>query len=239
MTVLTWRRKTQTNDNSIVNRKPTAYVINLDRRKDRWQRTQELWSEFFELVRCPAVDLPDGARGCKLSHVQYAASALAKDAMAIILEDDAIPADAFKDIGLECICQARRHVDDYDAINLSPLLDLSDIRLPRAELNPSDSPLFLRTTYSHSTNFVIYNHRTLPILRDSLTSQLPIDMYLGVHAFQWVPIRLLATQSFDDSDIRKPFPNQHAFYDLSAEMLNQAVLNIIDHDITQTLKSDD
>lgn len=204
--------------------KPIAYVINLDRRKDRWQRTQQLWSPFFELVRCSAVDLPDGARGCKLSHCQYAAGALARDTIAIILEDDAIPTPEMGALGMAYIAEAHWHnngtVNDWDAINLSPLLDLSAIGLPRAELFLTESPLFLRCSYSHSTNMVLYNHRSLPILRDSLTSQLPVDMFLTRNcSSQWTPRRLLATQSFEDSDIRKPFKDQHSWYAKSAEML--------------------
>lgn len=201
--------------------KPIAYVINLERRPDRWQRTQELWSPFFELVRCPAVDLPDGARGCKLSHAQYAAGALAKDEMAIIMEDDSVPTSAFAEIGLQCITEARKHIYQWDAINLSPLLDLSAIGLPRAELFPTTSPLFLRCNYSHSTNAVLYNHSTLHILQASLTSRLPIDMFLARNCnSQWTPMRLLATQSFDDSDIRQAFAGQKTWYAKSAAMLN-------------------
>lgn len=207
--------------------KPVAYVINLDRRPDRWQRTQDLWSPYFDLVRCPAVDLPDGARGCKLSHCQYAAGALTKDAMAIILEDDSVPTPEMATLGMECIDQARRHLFQWDTANLSPLLDLSGIGVASgaafspAHLFPTESPLFLRASYSHSTNFVLYNHSTLRLLQESLTSRLPIDMYLGRNCqSQWVPIRLLATQSFEDSDIRKPFDGQREWYAKSAAMLN-------------------
>lgn len=224
--------------------KPLAYVINLDRRQDRWQRTHGLWSPFFRLVRVPAIDMPnDGARGCKMSHVQYADRALAVDTMAIILEDDCIPTSNMSAIGMECIAEARKHINDYDSINLSPLLDLSAIGLPCAHLSPSESPLFLRCTYSHSTNFVIYNHRSLPILRDSLLNHVPIDMYLGRECqSQWTPIRLLCTQSFEDSDIRAPFDFQKSAYAKSAEMLNQfpTVKNgILVHHSEHKITSDD
>lgn len=230
--------------------KPVAHVINLDRRPDRWQRTQDLWSPFFRLVRVPAIDMPnDGARGCKMSHVQYADRALAVDTMAIILEDDCIPTSNMSAIGMECIAEARKHLCEWDCANLSPLLDLSGIGVASgltfspAHLFRTESPLFLRCSYSHSTNFVLYNHRTLPILQASLASRLPIDMYLARECqSQWTPVRLLATQSFEDSDIRKPFPEQAKWYARSAEMLNQfpTVKNgILVHHSEHKITSDD
>lgn len=200
--------------------KPTAYVLNLDRRPDRWQRTQELWFPYFDLVRCSAVDLPDGARGCKLSHCQYAAGALAKDAMAIVLEDDAVPTRGCSEIGLKCIEEARTHLSDWDFIMGGAFLDLSPIRMPKAELTATDSPLFLRSSYGHNTHFMLYNHRSLPILQASLSSPLPVDIFIGRNAHDlWVPKELLARQDFSPSDIRVPFPNQHKLYDLSEQML--------------------
>jgi len=52
----------------------TAYVINLDHRKARWEQMQAEWSAHFDLVRIPGVYLPgNGAAGCKMSHRMIAA----------------------------------------------------------------------------------------------------------------------------------------------------------------------
>lgn len=204
--------------------RPVAHVINLDRRPDRWLDCQQAWSPFFDLVRFPAVDDAKGARGCKLSHVRLAEHVLADHAFLLVLEDDATPTPAFARLGLDCLAQAQQHLFDWDCCLLGAFLDLSPIRLKRATLTPTDSPLFLKSDYGHNTHAVLYNHRSLPLLQASLTSPLPVDMWIGSNAHDlWVPVRTLARQSFSQSDIREPFPNQHKLYDLSDERLAAAV----------------
>lgn len=204
--------------------KPVAHVINLTRRLDRWQRTQFLWSQFFNLVRVPATDTPNnGAVGCKLSHCAIAAKILENEPMVIVLEDDAIPTTFMDSTGLQCIDQARRHVNDWDFVMGGAFLDLSPIRMPKAELTQTESPLFLKSSYGHNTHWMLYNHRSLPILEASLSSNLPVDVYIGRNAESlWVPKELLARQDFSQSDIRTPFENQHKLYDLSELILRQA-----------------
>lgn len=203
--------------------KQTAYVINLDRRPDRWLRTQALWSPWLDLIRVPAVDMPgNGALGCKLSHCQLAESLLSNADMVLILEDDSTPLPAFKKIGLACIEEAQAHVNDWDWINGGAFTDLSKIGLPRAELSPSPSRLFVCASYAHNTHFCLYNRRTLPILKASLDSPVPVDMFLAREATEkWIPFRLLATQTDSESDIRRPFPDQHLWYDDTERMLEQ------------------
>lgn len=204
--------------------KPIAHVINLARRPERWQRTQELWSPWLELVRFPAIDVPDnGALGCKKSHYQLASTLLTElqaEEIAVILEDDNLPSEWMWKIGSRCIEEAKQHVAEWDFVNCSPLLDLTPIHMPCATLSPTVSPLFLRASYAHQTNFMIYNRRSLPLLKASLNSNLPIDMWIARHAeCLWVPVRLLSTQDDSASDIRAPFPGQSTWYDLTRKQL--------------------
>lgn len=158
--------------------------------------------------------------GCKLSHVTCAEFLLRDESCVIILEDDATPLPAFEQIGLDCINEAWEWRKSWDYINLGPLLDLSKIGMPRADLSPSLSRLFLRTTYSHNTSAVLYNKRSLPLLQASLDDPVPIDMYLGRNSVdQWTPIRLLSKQTDSESDIRKKFPGQNSWYADTEKML--------------------
>jgi GR25 family glycosyltransferase involved in LPS biosynthesis len=76
-----------------------AYVINLDKRPDRWEQIQKDWADFEEinLIRVSATEHTPGRVGCARSHlklVQYA-----KDnnmPYILVLEDDATPTKNFK-----------------------------------------------------------------------------------------------------------------------------------------------
>lgn len=201
-----------------------AYVINLDRRPERWERMKLAWSKHFDLIRFPAIEIPgDGARGCKLSHVAVAEKYLAKHEMIPVLEDDAQPTPNFDDIGMKCIEQAYTHLDKWDIINFGPYLDLTPIGMRRATLHPTTSHLFFHATYAHQTHFMIYNYRSSrELLGKSLTSHIPLDMWLGQNATaMWVPIKLLATQADGPSDVQNKEFDKKLLYGLTEKMLNE------------------
>lgn len=205
-----------------------AYCINLDRRPERWARTQELWSPYFDLVRVSAVDTPsNGAIGCKGSHNLTAEKALQHSNVGIILEDDAVPTEHFNRIGMECIDEAIAHVNEWDVIFCGPYLDLRPVGMARASLSKTLSPMFLGASYAHQTHFMLYNDKSLPLLGASLGSNLPIDMFIArSNARKWIPIRLLATQADGESDVGHAFKGAALLYKLSAEMLEQKVPDI-------------
>lgn len=184
--------------------KPTAYVINLDRRPERWKQAQERWVPHFELVRWSATDMPgQGAAGCKQSHLTLAEKVLVQDRMrmAIVLEDDAIPTHHFVEHGEEIIAAADAHVANWQYINMGPCLDPAftgrSIRLLETA-----SPFFFESIFSYRTHFVLYNAQSIPLLKAALTSPDELDLVLG-RATHWVPIHLMATQPDAPSDIRK------------------------------------
>lgn len=198
-----------------------AYVINLDRRPERWDHAQQQWSKYFELVRVPAIELPLRRMGCKLSHLVAANMALAGDHSAVIMEDDAQPLQAFHEIGMDCI-RAAMEMPTWDYVNLGPFLDLSKTIFRRAaRLSACDSPLFFQSDYSHQTHLVMYNKSSLPLLGSAIESKLPLDMHLGTVAkMQWVPRRLLTTQAGFESDITSHCPvNVNECYVLSMDLL--------------------
>jgi hypothetical protein len=200
----------------------SAYVINLDRRADRWARAQAVWSPWFKLERFPASDYRHApALGCKMSHLTLATRMLEDQEMVIVLEDDAIPTPAFKEIGLQCIEQAREAFIGFDYCNCGPFLSVGKEQATLRAI--PQMPLWLHSDYSRQTHFVLYNRDSLPLLRASLDSRLPLDIYLGTHAKrQFVPIRLLATQAQGPSDIGQSPKNQKHWYELSERMLEKA-----------------
>lgn len=185
--------------------KTTAYVINLDRRPDRWARMQELWSEWFELVRWSAVDMPGkGAEGCKRSHVTLAESVLATEDMVIVLEDDAIPTKRFKEFGTLLLEEAQEHLEAWDYINCGPCLDPKFTGRTFTRISPARSGGFFWVDFSYRTHFVLYNRRSLPLLLATLDSETELDLHLGHNARnQWVPRHVLAVQAEGVSDIHK------------------------------------
>lgn len=207
--------------------RPVAYVINLDRRKDRWSNINRLWSAYFDLVRVPAITAfenkkPNGALGCKLSHLMLAEKYLREHDTVLVLEDDAEPTKQFEMVGFNCICEAKRFFAEWDYVNFGPFLDLTALKLPTATLSESPSRYFYKASYTHNTHMVMYNDKSLRILKQSVRSTVPVDMFLGAHCRnQWVPIHLLARQYQSESDIRKPHADQHTWFDRSEELLTE------------------
>lgn len=79
------------------NEKSKAYVINLDKRTDRWNQIQEKFKDSsIELERVSAVENSDGYLGCSLSFLKIVQ--FAKDnnmPTVLIIEDDNKPTDNF------------------------------------------------------------------------------------------------------------------------------------------------
>lgn len=201
--------------------KPIAWVINLDRRPERWARMQERWLSYFTLNRVPAETGVNGAHGCKLSHLK--AVNLSGQEMTIVLEDDAVPTESWPRDGLTDLQQAQSHLNDWDMVNGGPYLDLSCIKRPVAKLFRTTSPDFLQADYSHQTHFMLYSKRSLTWLNLALESRLPLDEFFGQAVPRvWVPRHLWATQEDGPSDIRQFHADSSALYRRSQEMINNA-----------------
>ena len=88
-----------------IKEKTKAYVINLDKRQDRWKQIQEKFKDLpFELERFSAINTAnnstsdDGSKGCVLSHLAVIENAKKnKLPYVLILEDDCKPLDNIKD----------------------------------------------------------------------------------------------------------------------------------------------
>ena len=68
------------------------YVINLDRRTDRWTELEQEWKGIFNLTRVSAVEASPGWVGCALSHIKVCEDAKARgDPFVLVWEDDCRP----------------------------------------------------------------------------------------------------------------------------------------------------
>lgn len=68
-----------------------VYVINLDKRQDRWTKIQPVLANFSaKITRISAVEMQPGWKGCYASHVKFLEKAMEDNAgHALVLEDDA------------------------------------------------------------------------------------------------------------------------------------------------------
>lgn len=74
-----------------------AFVINLDKRADRWKTIQKNFKD-ITLERVSAIDDTIGWKGCGLSHVKVVKEAKEKGLpFVLIMEDDCVPTEFFKD----------------------------------------------------------------------------------------------------------------------------------------------
>ena len=91
------KRKTRRVKRQTGGDKSLAYVINLDKRQDRWKEIQEKFNgSSIKLERISAVEHSDGHIGCGLSHLKIIQ--MAKDRglpSVLVFEDDNIPTDNF------------------------------------------------------------------------------------------------------------------------------------------------
>lgn len=106
-----------------------AYVINLDKRIDRWENIQKQWNSvpFVHLQRVSAVEhyfSPQHnhtVNGCGVSHLQTIQLAFEEQTSSniiFVLEDDAVPHASFNDIFPEIYQWANDHMDEWDIIIL-------------------------------------------------------------------------------------------------------------------------
>lgn len=68
---------------------PLSYCVNLDKRKDRWEKSLLEFSKIkFTPPRFSAIEHPIPAAGCRLSHLTILKEALDKNENVLIFEDD-------------------------------------------------------------------------------------------------------------------------------------------------------
>jgi hypothetical protein len=206
--------------------KPVAWIVNLDRRTDRWSAMVEKWSDTFELKRVPAVD--GAARRlspelcCKLSHFLLF-DELKKTPAEIrwfpVLEDDVFKTEQWTTMWPQ-ICEFlnSRREQDWDFISLDPFLHF-DAHGARPYGHG-----FVEINKFRNTGFILYSRRFIEKFErktEPITGA--IDMTF-THSPRWrklTPSRLCVRQEPDTlSDINgRVNSHRQGFWDKTEEIL--------------------
>jgi glycosyl transferase family 25 len=185
-----------------------AYVINLDKRTDRWEQLQKDWADYPEinLIRVSGIEHTKGFIGCARSHlkvVQYAKDN--KMPFILVMEDDAKPTRDFKKLWKRCLRYIDNHQDEWDIFNGGT----SIVSLSRGTAEKLTSIMF-KTSHAYGLHFVIYSEKCYDKIlswEDSpgiLEERPPIDVfytnfYLNLVTYAVFPY--LAVQGKGKSDI--------------------------------------
>ena len=179
------------------------------------------WSKHFELVRIPAIQHSNGAVGCKQSHLLACRQS---EGPCVVMEDDSTPTEWFS---MEYVHEAMRLHSHWSYINMGPFLDVRPAWNRVSRLSETCSKLFLNSTYSHQTHFIMYNEQSLRLVSEALSSRYPLDVYLGIHP-HWVPTHVLATQTESRSDIHPAHPMSSQWYSTSEKMASSFLKKPVD-----------
>ena len=192
-----------------INTKDTAFVINLDKRKDRWEQIQKDFKPHpFFLQRFSAIKNDRGWIGCGLSHMRIVQ--MAKEAnmpYVLIVEDDCYPTQYMKYWGIikhwlhvnkdkwdlflggNCYYYFRSSDDNRDTIK------------PACKLN---NTIDLYYTKLMCTQFLYINSSAYDkYLEWEIEQAAPVDMWpdsVGLRTISCVPF--ISIQQKDYSDIR-------------------------------------
>jgi len=134
-----------------------AYVINLDKRPDRWEQLQKDWADYPEinLIRVSAIEYSPGRVGCARSHLKLVKYAKDKKMPYIlVLEDDARPTKEFKKLWKRCLRYIDDHQDEWDIFNGGT----SMVSLTRGTAEKLTKIIF-KANHAFGLQFVIYNQR--------------------------------------------------------------------------------
>jgi len=161
--------------------KEDVYVINLDRREDRWNLVNnEIMkkSKILNPIRFSALEGIPSWKYCALSHMAIVEMATEKNLpYVIVMEDDTvIRMDIFDEIFARIMFFLKNYHERWNIFNGNPSC-LGN--LPQQELKiVYPYPLLTQYQYGKTTNFLIYNkscYQTILNLREKYLSQLLDD----------------------------------------------------------------
>ena len=184
----------------------TAYVINLDKRPDRWRKMNEEWSVWLDLERVSGIVIPDGvtphshtaAEGLGLTHMKLLQEASERGEKTIlILEDDAVPEPQWYERWVEIKKYLDSHLDDWDVFNggAHQLKDCFNV----IEL---DKSALLDSNRCCAGHFLYLNLQRVQYFLNWKTRPMDIDMWYCCTGFQlFCSYPILAKQADGHSDI--------------------------------------
>lgn len=182
-----------------------VYVINLNRRTDRWTKIQQdMDSSVFNLIRVEAVEHENGAIGCFMSHKKCLEIAKEKKLKNIVvMEDDCIPIrnndcyERFKTIK-DTFLDKR---DDWD-IFLGGAIKTHPRHVAIIDSYKEDD--LYKIYKSHSAYMIVYNHTSYNFFINSDVT-IPVDYVWHRRMHGIIPLPFLFTVSNGMSDICKKY----------------------------------
>ena len=157
-----------------------AYVINLDKRKDRWKQIKTDWKDYdIKLIRVSAIEDTVGMVGCAKSHLKIIKYAKKKKLpYVLVLEDDAIPTSNFKQLWNKSLEFNETHKGEFDLFNGGPSKAFK-------KYTKKITKTFYKTDNLWGTHFIIYNERcydkilSWETLSENEEDRPPIDIFLS------------------------------------------------------------
>jgi len=195
------------------------YVINLDRRTERWEWMQESWKGIFKLTRVSAIETTPGGVGCSLSHIKVVEEAKARgDPCVLVWEDDCKPRRhprVIKALWDEVLPQLTKHSEKWDVVlgatSRVRMGATKNIDLSTKNVGVYDLP------HGFTTHWTLYNssaYDTLIKWKDVREPQ--NDIYLFQKFRVKVVVPFLADQRIGFSDLTIKEEDYQAWFD-SAE----------------------
>jgi hypothetical protein len=183
-----------------------AYVINLDRRPDRWRKMCELWGDKLLLERVSGIVLPEDGRiqhhraadGLGQNHMKLYREAVARgDKTILIMEDDAVPEPGWHKRWLEHKEWLDNNLDKWDIYNggahqLKKCYGVEEF---------SDS-IMIDGQRCCASHFIYLNLQAVDRLLNWENHKMDIDIWFGSTGFKlYCSYPILAKQADGNSDI--------------------------------------
>jgi len=189
-----------------------AYVINLDKRPDRWQQFQEDWKDTgLNFIRMSAIEHKSGGVGCTRSHLALIQHAKDNNMPYIlVLEDDALPTANFKTYWKRSLNYLDNHHSEWNVFNGGPLVVYKNTIMKL-------TTHFYKTNSALATHFIIYNSNcydkllTWETLPESPDKRPIIDAFIS-----WPNLRLITFGVYPFISIQHP-----GFSDLTKTEINK------------------
>jgi len=201
------------------------YVINLDKRTDRWVDLECAWKGVFNLTRVPAVEASPGWVGCALSHIKICEDAKARgDPFVLVWEDDCRPRNrhsrAIKALWDEVLPKLAENRDQWDIV-----LGATSAAYKGATRNPrlsTPNVTVYDLPHGFTAHWILYNESSYDKMIEWKTVRDPqIDVYMYNQLRIKVVMPFLAEQAAGFSDIESSDVDyQHMFQRTEEQLKN-------------------
>uniref|UniRef100_A0A6C0B6T4 Glycosyltransferase n=1 Tax=viral metagenome TaxID=1070528 RepID=A0A6C0B6T4_9ZZZZ len=199
------------------------YVINLEKRTDRWEELNRIWKGAFKLTRLPAVEASPGWVGCALSHIKACEDAKERgDPHVLVWEDDCVPRNrhprAIKALWEEVLPKLVEHREQWDIV-----LGATSAAYKGATKNPGLSTpnvTIYDLPHGFTAHWILYNESSYDKMIAWKTTRDPqIDVYMYNHLRIKVVMPFLAEQTIGFSDIESSDVDYHHMFERTEEQL--------------------